>query len=131
MRAKEAIAECHQYIAYSTIRSAMGKELRKLSVNHLSEQSQDFKALMTEIQPVIGGVMNFEQDLPHVVAMKRRQDAERRARASPAESDEESVVTVPLSPVESHRREDDDQDEVKTQYNGDLVENEDVIPNSR
>ena len=130
MRAKEAIAECHQYIAYSTVRAAMSKELRKLSVNHLNEQSQDFKALMTEIQPVVGGVMNFEQDLPHVVEMKRRHDAERRARTTPPESDEESEVTVALSPVESHRRVDDD-DEVRTQYNGELVETEDVIPNSR
>ena len=134
MRAREAIAECHQYLAFNSLRSAMGRELKRLSVSYLSHTSSDYKTLLSEIQPPNqGGILGFEQDLPHVVEMKKRRLAEAKRRRDEDDDDDErsgsSEVTVPLSPVESHRKMDsDDEDEVRTQKKGELLDSEDVIP---
>ena len=132
MRAREAVNECHQYLAYNSLRSAMGRELKKMSVNYLSRTSSDYKSLLSEIQPPNpGGLLGFEQDLPHVVEMKKRRLAESRKKQADLDEErsESSEVTVPLSPVESHRKIDsDDEDEVRTQKRGELLDGEDVIP---
>jgi hypothetical protein len=134
IRAKEAINECHQYISFNTIRSAMGRELKRLSINYLARSSTDYKSLLSEIQPPMnGGIVGFDQDLPHVIDMKKRQAQKRkeRKRLAAIESESESgasEVTVPLSPVESHRKSSDDEDETRTLKRGDLNDTEDVIP---
>ncbi len=131
-RAREAIHECHQFIAYSTVRSAMGRELKRLSINYLARTSPDYKSLLSEVQPpMVGGIVGFDQDLPHMIDMKKR-EAKRRKQKPRIESDQESdssEVTVPLSPVESHRKDSqDDEDETRTLKHGDLIDSEDVIP---
>jgi hypothetical protein len=109
-RAREAVTECHQFIAYNTLRSAMGRELQKLSISYLAATSSDYKTLINDIQPPpVGGLVGFDQDLPHLVEMKKRKMAEaNRKRADVSDEDDQqsdsSQITVPLSPVESHRK---------------------------
>jgi hypothetical protein len=133
-RAREAINECHHYIAYNAMRGAMGRELRRLSVSYLAHTSSDYKTLLSEIQPPSAGsgILGFDQDLPHMVEMKKRKRLTKSVSIISSNDDqsESSDVTVPLSPVESHRQDEDD-DEVRTLKRGDLVDTEDVIPPQR
>ena len=117
--AKDAVAEAHQYIAYNAIRTAIHRELRKLSIAYLSGYSEDYKMLLSEIQPVVGGMVGLEGSL--------------RTPEKVSDDDSGSDVTVPLSPVESHLRMslEDDDDEVRTQKNGELEDDEDMIPDER
>lgn len=139
VNAKEAVSETHQYLAYQTMKTAFQRELRKLSIEYLNIRSEDYKSLLSEIQPVAGGVMQFEQDIAHET--KRAEQIKQRPPKDDGglgnddmdRSDgSSSEVTVPLSPVESHRRfNEDDDDEVKTQKNSDLDDEEDMIPDER
>ena len=133
--AKNAIAETHAFIAYSAIRSAVQKELKRLSVTYLAEHSEDYKALLSEIQPLSSdeSLMGFEDDI-----RQQRRDAQERKLRQQLEREEASsgsAVTIPLSPVPSHLRlatdDDDEEDEVRTQRNEELDEHEDLIPNER
>ena len=112
------------------MRGAMGRELKRLSVNYLSHTSSDYKTLLSEIQPPSVGILGFEQDLPHIVEMKKRKKQNAVPTDVSDQQSESSDITVPLSPVESHRQMDLD-DEVMTQRRGELIANEDVIPTRR
>ena len=127
--AKDAIAETHAYIAYSTMRRAISRELKKLSISYLSQTSNDYKALLAEIQPISAtNVMGFEEDLKAEIIQRRKSSV--KPKATNDNESSSSDITIPFSPVPSHLRleiENDD-DEVKTQKNSELDEQEDVIP---
>ena len=104
--AKQAISETHQYISYFVIRNAIARELRKLSLSYLSKSSDDFKTLLSEIHPVTGGIMGFEEVVSF--SCNKRKTAARPQEdeeiTQEEDDDKDSIVTMPLSPVESHLR---------------------------
>jgi hypothetical protein len=123
VRAREAIAETHAHIAYNVIKTALHREVRKLSISYLTNSSEDYKVLVNEIQPIHSGrnsVMKFDQDYPIELQARKRKMAEQKLAVSTATlgqrsgagasdksgdddgSEVSSVVTVPLSPVPSH-----------------------------
>ena len=122
MLAKDSVAETHAFIGYSTLRNAMGRELKKLSMNYLANTSEDYKALLGEIQPVTSSnVMGFAEELQQLRKSKRREEE--------VDSCYSSNITIPFSPVPSHLRlAIDDDDDAQTQKNDDLDEQEDMIP---
>jgi hypothetical protein len=88
--AKQALVETHLCIAYTTLKAAVANEVKKFSIAYL-EKDSDYAALMAEIAPA---------DLAFEAQVVQDQD-----------DDDDSVVTMPLSPVESHLRMSADENE--------------------
>ena len=138
-RAKEAVAETHSFVAYSVIRFALQRELRRLSVNFLAQFSDDYKTLLNEVQPThkgVGSIMAFDMDTQvEGQESKRRRESQRTVTQGDISSNE-SDVTIPLSSVPSHIRLTSailvDEDEVRTQKRDSNSDMDDyVIPNER
>ena len=139
-RAKEAVSETHSFVAYSVIRSALQRELRRLSVNFLAQFSDDYKTLLNEVQPThrgAGSLMAFDMDSQiEAQEAKRRREAHKTIVQGDISSNA-SDVTVPLSPVPSHIRLTsailvDEEDEVRTQKRDSNSDIDDyVIPSER
>ena len=138
-RAKEAVAETHSFVAYSVIRFALQRELRRLSVNFLAQFSDDYKTLLNEVQPThkgVGSMMAFDMDTQvEGQESKRRRESQRTVTQGDISSNE-SDVTIPLSSGPSHIRLTSailvDEDEVRTQKRDSNSDMDDyVIPNER
>jgi hypothetical protein len=148
-RAREAIAETHAYIAYSTIRYAIHHELKKMSLKYLSVYSNDYKALISEIQPIVAfaktsekfqqsSFMGYEQDIRTDTQNRKRHSLMKAARRS-------TVVMSDVTPENPHYTpselssvgsitslDDDDSDKsIRTVRNDNNDDREDVIPNER
>ena len=87
--AKLALAETHRYISYMTIKSAIQRELKKMSLSFLQESSSDLRNIIAEVG---------EKD------KKNSGKNEDSSSSIEEQDDDDSVVTMPLSPVESHLR---------------------------
>ena len=145
-RAKEAVSETHSFVAYSVIRSALQRELRRLSVNFLAQFSDDYRTLLNEVQPTTrvgaGSIMAFDLDTQvEAQESKRRRESAAKTLVMGDGGDissNASDVTVPLSPVPSHIRltsailVDEQDDEVRTQKRDSNSDIDDyVIPSER